>query len=81
MDKLSKEKIKKIHISDNPKLNEIPKNLCLFSELEELYLYENNLSELDNEIGNLKKLKVLDLSNNKIKKLPASFSELSELCI
>jgi len=75
---LSKEKIKKIHLS-NVKLKEIPESLFLFLELEELYLYNNNLKKLNEEIGNLKKLNILNISQNKIKRLPTSFEELKNL--
>jgi hypothetical protein len=49
--------------------------------LEELYLFENELKKLPPEIGNLTNLKLLSLSNNKLKKLPPEIGNLRTLGI
>lgn len=45
-------------------IKEIPRDLDLLENLEELYLVSNELKTLPKEINNLKHLKVLDLSEN-----------------
>ncbi len=63
---------------DNPEA--FMKNICEnFPNLAELKAQDIGLKELPQEIGNLKKLTALDLSNNLIDKLPAEFKELKNL--
>jgi Leucine-rich repeat (LRR) protein len=50
-----------------------------FSNLEYLNLKNNHLTNLPAGIGNLKSLRVLDLSSNDFKILPQSFSSLENL--
>ncbi|MFV2015690.1 MAG: leucine-rich repeat domain-containing protein, partial [Candidatus Heimdallarchaeota archaeon] len=53
--------------------------------LEELYLHDNNLSELPKSLINLKNIRRLDLRNNTLEKIPysllASMKNLEELYI
>ncbi|MCE2962365.1 MAG: leucine-rich repeat domain-containing protein [Chitinophagales bacterium] len=50
-----------------------------FSNLEYLSLKNDHLQEIPSGIGNLRKLKTLDLGGNDFKYLPSSFSKLSNL--
>ncbi|MFX1480751.1 MAG: AN1-type zinc finger domain-containing protein [Promethearchaeota archaeon] len=56
----------------------IPDEIALFENLEELRII-GYLSEIPASIGNLKKLKKLDLSNNEIKNIPNSLNSLKNL--
>jgi Leucine-rich repeat (LRR) protein len=49
------------------------------SELKELSLQYNNLTELPKEIGQLKKLETLRLNNNQLTALPKEIGELENL--
>lgn len=42
-------------------------------------MHNNQLEDLPAEIGNLKKLNILNLSNNKLEKFPHEFYKLNEL--
>lgn len=57
----------------------MPSSVCNLVMLEELYLNENRLESLPDEIGLLVNLKALDIPGNKLETLPASFSSLSKL--
>lgn len=50
--------------------------LWQFEHLTALYLNDNNLLRLPNDIGQLVNLRTLDLSNNKLRSLPAELGEL-----
>lgn len=45
-----------------------------------LQLHNNLLEELPPEIGSLRKLKIINLSDNKLQNLPRQFYMLEELC-
>ena len=49
------------------------------NKLEELYLGANKLREIPAEIGNLKELRLLDISNNELVHLPTSMKKLDYL--
>jgi hypothetical protein len=49
------------------------------SELKQLQLAETKVDELSEELGQLKKLEILDMTLCPIRKLPTSFVELSAL--
>ncbi|TYZ67841.1 hypothetical protein PybrP1_004921 [[Pythium] brassicae (nom. inval.)] len=55
------------------------RNLLTLTLLEELYLNENQLERLPDEIGLLVNLKELDVPGNRLVTLPASLSHLSKL--
>ncbi len=60
-------------------LSDFPISFCN-SELQQLDLDDNPLYNLPDEIGNMRSLKILDLSNCRLlKKIPDSFRELSSL--
>lgn len=47
--------------------------------MQELYLQENSIQKLPNEIVHLKNLSILDASKNKLKCLPEAMGELKNL--
>lgn len=53
--------------------------LWQFEHLTALYLNDNNLLRLPNDIGNLINLRSLDISSNKLRSLPAELGELIHL--
>lgn len=64
----------------NQNLNEVPGYMYLETDLEEINISHNKLKDsLKAEIKNLKKLKVLDISNNQFTGLPAEIGQLQEL--
>lgn len=68
--------------SENPELPSIglfPKHLCTLTSLTELTLVNQEIREISECIGNLKKLKILNLCGNKIKELPSSVKKLPKL--
>ncbi|WP_334055897.1 leucine-rich repeat domain-containing protein [Polaribacter sp. P097] len=65
---------------DNPNFNtDLPEDLGDLIDLEELTLYNNQLTKLPNSIGNLNKLTELRLENNDLTTLPSSIGNLSSL--
>ena len=58
------------------KLKQFPKQILDLSKLEELSIAFNSVTELPSEIGNLKRLKYLDLKQNRISTLPKSLYNL-----
>lgn len=60
-------------------LGRIPDEVWQQSSLETLVLADNGLSEVSQQIGTLKNLRMLDLGHNHINKLPAALGELDGL--
>ena len=61
-------------------MNEIPREIGLLLDIEELHFKSNDgLKVIPEEIGLLKKLKKLIISNNSVNKLPNSIGNLTEL--
>lgn len=60
-------------------LKEIPSYVFEMKDLEVLRLYENEISELAEELGKLKKLKKLYIGKNKLEYLPSVLGELESL--
>lgn len=73
---LEKLKVLKLH---NQNLCEIPSEISLLGNLEELYLNGNILKNLPDSLGKLKKLKKLWLQDNQLISLPQTFSQLEQL--
>jgi len=86
--------LKKLNVSgngrqefqENPHLDELyipleplPDELGDLTNLQELVLDSNGLTELPTTIGNLKNLKILSLKNNRIEALPESIKALVNL--
>jgi len=65
--------------SDLNKIGIFPIQLCSLKFLEELYLPNQDLSNIPECISELKQLKILDLRNNIIESLPESIDELRNL--
>ena len=59
-------------------LDEVPINFSQYPYLEELYLGNNCIEEL-NDIGELRQLKFLNASQNRLESIPASFGNLENL--
>lgn len=57
----------------------ISPTLWKFTNLTALYLNDNCLLRLPNDVGALVNLRTLDLSNNKLRSLPAELGELIQL--
>ncbi|KAK6960621.1 leucine rich repeat protein [Biomphalaria glabrata] len=56
-----------------------PRGLYKLKQLKFLYLNDNQLVELEDDIGKLRQLRVLDLSNNQLTVLPQSLFRLPRL--
>lgn len=53
--------------------------LWQFTHLTALYVNDNNLLRLPNDIGHLQSLRMLDLTGNKLRSLPAEIGDLVQL--
>ncbi len=62
-----------------PKLKELPQDICVLEQLNQLHINSNTISQVPPEIGNLKNLKLLSLKSNKIKQLPKEIGKLTNL--
>jgi len=60
-------------------INEIPIDLCKMRTLERLYLQNNKIEKLPEEIGDLVNLKDFKLGGNNLKALPKSIGNLKNL--
>ena len=72
-------KLEYLDLSSNKLEGQIPKVVLQLPKLSVLYLDNNFLNEIPNNLKNLKNLKSLKLSNNKFKKLPQSLCNLKNL--
>jgi hypothetical protein len=61
------------------KLRELPEAIASLTELQQLYLSNNQLTELPEAIRSLSQLRVLYLSHNKLTELPEAIASLTEL--
>jgi Leucine-rich repeat (LRR) protein len=75
---IENESITGLQISDY-ELNTMPKEITQLTELQKLYLYNNQLSELPNSISKLTKLQELYLGYNQLSELPNSITQLTNL--
>ncbi|KAM4554227.1 leucine-rich repeat-containing protein 10 [Fundulus diaphanus] len=62
-------------------LRRLPAAVCVFDELVKLYLSDNNLSSLPDELQGLRKLQLLALDFNCFEELPAAICRLRHLSI
>ncbi len=60
-------------------VSQLPKEIGLLTDLEELGLSFNELKEIPDEIGNLTNLKILELHGNKLSSLPLAIKKLQKL--
>ena len=60
-------------------LTALPKEICLFTELECLHLMNNQLRHLPDFIGKLTQLEELDLASNELTFLPNTIGDLNQL--
>ncbi|KAG6416185.1 hypothetical protein SASPL_123609 [Salvia splendens] len=74
--------LRKLDLSRNRELKELPDSICKLVELRTLSIANCSLEEIPPEIGKLVQLRQLDLSlNRKIQELPESICSLVELQI
>ena len=57
----------------------MPEAIAQLSNLTELYLYSNQITEIPEAIAQLSNLTTLDLENNKINEIPIALTQLSQL--
>lgn len=75
-----KEKVKYLRLYKYPNsYRTIPSDVFKLYNLEELEMYSNEIEEIPEGIGQLKKLKILDLQYNEIRIIPDEISKLSNL--
>jgi Leucine-rich repeat (LRR) protein len=60
-------------------IESVPPEICLLTNLEELYLHENELKSIPIEITRLTNLKRLDLDYNNLESIPTELSSLTKL--
>jgi len=61
------------------RIDELPNSICELTNLRELNIQGNELTELPENIGRLQKLKFVNLSRNNLEILPKSFENLTNL--
>lgn len=69
--------LKKLQIESG--INQLPPEIGLLTQLEELELWNTNLETLPPEIGQLKQLRLFDVSSLQLKTLPKEFGEMTAL--
>src|SRR5205814_1253404 len=60
-------------------LSQLPHELWRLSNLQELWLSNNQLSQLPPEVGQLSNLQKLDLDNNQLDEIPPEIGQLTNL--
>ncbi len=60
-------------------MSELPERISNLTNLQKLYIQNNQLTRLPLRIGNLTNLKVLDIKNNQLTQIPESISNLTNL--
>jgi len=61
------------------KLKKLPESLCDMIHLRELYLFDDEILQIPNMIGNLENLEVLEINGNYVSNLPKSLAKLQRL--
>ena len=61
------------------RLGRVPEWVWERTDLETLVLADNELSEISNQIGHLKKLRMLDLGHNRLTQVPDALADLDGL--
>src|SRR4051812_38261123 len=61
------------------RLGRVPDSVWERTDLETLVLADNDLSEISEQIGRLKSLRMLDVDHNRLTEVPAALSELDGL--
>jgi len=60
-------------------LGSVPDEVWAQTDLETLVLADNDLTELSEKVGQLRKLRMLDLGHNRLERLPDAMGDLKEL--
>jgi Leucine-rich repeat (LRR) protein len=60
-------------------LGVVPDEVWLMTDLQTLVLADNDLTEISERVGDLSRLRMLDLGHNKLRELPCSIGHLEEL--
>ncbi|MCU0446062.1 MAG: leucine-rich repeat domain-containing protein [Microscillaceae bacterium] len=62
------------------RLHQLPAEVWQFKQLEELYVSDNYLTNLPDDLAQkLPRLRILDVSNNHLKRLPSALNQLNDL--
>jgi len=74
-----KSRLQQIFFNQTNKIFILPESFVTLTNLEYLYLSNQNLNSLPDEFGNLSNLTTLDLESNELTSLPESFGNLDSL--
>jgi len=66
-------------LSGIPVLEELPKEMCVYTDLTQIVILNNSVSSITPDIAKLTVLKKLDLSGNNLKTLPPEIGLLTNL--